>query len=276
MKKIVLSICIMMLFNSCNEQKCDCNTLNTKLQVLSESISTLEKELEGYKNSPAKLYAQAKQYYSNKNKDSLCIMLSSITKYHPESNEYAGIKKMFEQLDKEEKERIVKEEKEKQERIAKEEAEKLKAVNKLKKKYDDVSNITWYYQPYFTHYNNANLLSVYIGKGSNNVWLRLKMSYTGDDWIFFENAYLSYDGNTIEIPFDKYENKETDNSGGAVWEWIDISVSSSLLNYLKTYTQAKEPKMRLSGKYTKTRTLSSKEISGLKDVLLAYDVLTSK
>jgi hypothetical protein len=30
--------------------------------------------------------------------------------------------------------------------------------------------------------------------------------------------------------------------------------------------------MRLSGKYSNTRTLSSKEIRGLKDVLLAYDV----
>ena len=40
------------------------------------------------------------------------------------------------------------------------------------------------------------------------------MSYTGDDWIFFENAYLSYEGNTLEIKFDKYRNKETENKGG--------------------------------------------------------------
>ena len=46
------------------------------------------------------------------------------------------------------------------------------------------------------------------------------MSYTGDDWIFFENAYLSYDGNTREVSFNKYNDKESDNSGGKVWEWI--------------------------------------------------------
>lgn len=31
--------------------------------------------------------------------------------------------------------------------------------------------------------------------------------------------------------------------------------------------------MRLRGKYTKTKTLSTAEINGIKDVLLAYDVL---
>ena len=32
-------------------------------------------------------------------------------------------------------------------------------------------------------------------------------------------------------------------------------------------------KMRLSGKYAKTKTLSVAEINGIRDVLLAYDVL---
>jgi hypothetical protein len=65
-----------------------------------------------------------------------------------------------------------------------------------------------------------------MGQTPSSVWLRLKMSYTGDDWIFFENAYLSYDGITREFPFNKYKDKESDNSGGDVWEWIDLSVSS--------------------------------------------------
>ena len=101
----------------------------------------------------------------------------------------------------------------------------------------------------------------------------MKMSYTGDDWIFFENAYLSYDGNTREINFNKYENKESDNSGGEVWEWIDVSVDSYLHSYLKEMINGKSIKMRLSGKYTRTRNLSVNEIQGIKDVLLAYDVL---
>jgi hypothetical protein len=152
----------------------------------------------------------------------------------------------------------------------------LQAVNKLKKKYDDVSGITWYKTPYFIHYDDENLTSIYIGKKGEKVWLRLKMSYSGEDWIFFEEAYLSYDGNTHQIFFSRYDDKETDNSGGKVWEWIDVSVNDNLLLYLKEMVNGKSVKMRLSGKYTETRYLSSKEIKSIKEVLLAYDVLKNE
>lgn len=118
-------------------------------------------------------------------------------------------------------------------------------------------------------------MSVYIGKDSSKTWLRLLMSYKGEDWIFFEKAYLSYEGNTIQIPFDKYKEKDSDNSGGYVWEWIDVKVDSSLLSFLKDFSNGKSQKMRLSGKYVKTRNLSVKEVKALQDVLLAYDVLVN-
>ena len=98
------------------------------------------------------------------------------------------------------------------------------------------------------------------------------MSYTGENWIFFENAYLSYDGNTKQIYFNKYDDKETDHDS-RVWEWIDVYVDSDLLSFLKEMVNGKSIKMRLSGKYTETRNLSTAEIKGIKDVLLGYDVL---
>ena len=100
------------------------------------------------------------------------------------------------------------------------------------------------------------------------------MSYEGEDWIFFENAFLSYDGNTKTIVFDRYRDKESDNGyGGRVWEWIDVSVSDELLAFIKDMVNGKSLKMRLSGKYTETRVLSYDEKVALKEVLLAYDVL---
>ena len=114
-----------------------------------------------------------------------------------------------------------------------------------------------------------------MGQKDNDVWLCLRMSYYGDDWIFFENAYLSYDGNTKEIIFDKYKDKETD-SDTEVWEWIDVPVLDDLLKFLEEMSKGKVLKMRLSGKYTKTRSLSSKEINAMKDILLAYDVLRNE
>ena len=152
----------------------------------------------------------------------------------------------------------------------------MKAVDVLSKKYDDVNGIMWFSSKQTNHKVWSNMASLYIGKDNSQVWLRLKMSYYGDDWIFFENAYLSYEGNTYAIQFDKYHDKKTENSGGMVWEWIDVNVDSQLLTYLKDFVRGEAPKMRLSGKYTHTRNLSTKEIKSMQEILLAYDVLKSE
>jgi hypothetical protein len=244
---------------------CDCIVLEKEIDSLNKQIISLQSEIEGYKNSPDKLLAQATDLYKQKGNSSyIAEILYSAKKYHPESAELKKIEDI-----------LRKREKEEEEAKAKEEAARLGAVNKLKKKHDDISGITWYSQPYYVHNENTNLFSTYIGKRGNSVWLRLKMSYCGYDWIFFENAYLSYDdGYSLSIDFNKYENKDTEvGSGGLVWEWIDVAVSDNLLFYLRGLADGKEPKMRLSGKYTKTRNLSKNEIKGLKDILMAYDVL---
>ena len=115
-----------------------------------------------------------------------------------------------------------------------------------------------------------------MGNNGSSVWLRLMMSYTGDDWIFFEHAYLSYDGITREFPFNKYQDKKSDNSGGSVWEWIDLGVSNDDLVFLKEMVNGKSVKMQLSGKYTKTRKVSTNEIKAIKEMIMAYEVLQSE
>ena len=89
-------------------------------------------------------------------------------------------------------------------------------------------------------------------------WLRLIMSYYGDNWIFFDSAYLSYDGNTWEISFNEYEDKKSDNDSSC-WEWIDVGVDEYLLAYLKEMVNGKTLKMRLRGKYQKDKVLSTAE-----------------
>ena len=271
MKKVIYLLVLTLVLASCVSQSehdkvvKEYNKVLKEKEQLSKELSQAKKDLEGYKMSPRKLCANIEQLLKDKNVSKLKEIEDKLSKYHPESAELKKVKQYRTQAEKQ---------------IAQEQAaaekKRLQAVNKLKKEYDDVSGITWYYNPYFTHYQNTNLTSIYMGKKDSKIWLRLKMSYKGDDWIFFENACLSYDGNTREISFNKYENKDSDNSGGAVWEWIDVSVDSYLLSYLREMINGKSVKMRLSGKYTKTRNLSVNEIQGIKDVLLAYDVLKAE
>ncbi len=245
-------------------------TLQKENESLKGKIELLQDELVKYQTSPDALMSKAKESYLAKDRKALDNVLTQLKRYHPGSTEANKTAGLLKELDTElEKARAAAEAK-----AAAEKAKRLQSVKKLKSNYDDVSGVTWYYNPYFTHYNNSNHVSIYMGKReSGKPWLRLVMSYYGDNWIFFENAYLSYDGNTMEIPFNRYDNKKTDNSGGYVWEWIDVSVDNNSLSFLKQLVEGKTAKMRLSGKYTHTKTLSTSEINGIKDVLLAYDVL---
>ena len=260
---IALAIAVSMTI-SCQDKKTENENiaLRSKIDSLQNEVKQLHMELEGYKFSPKKLCADSEQLFQNNDESKLKEILGKLRQYHPEASEVKIIEGYLKTIA----DNRAKEE----ERIR---AERMKAVDVLGKQYDDVNGITWYRSKVTTHKVWSNMASLYIGKDKSSVWLRLKMSYYGDDWIFFDNAYLSYEGNTQTILFDKYSDKETENSGGMVWEWIDVNVDSNLLSYLRRFVNGKNPKMRLSGKYTHTRNLSAKEIKSMQEVLLAYDVL---
>ena len=241
------------------QEKTKIITENTQLQKSTDSIA---KELFNYQMSPIKLQHKADVALDNEDEETIKEVIALLEKYHPESNQYTEVKNYLDTLFQRKQAELNK---------------KLRAVKRLKKEYDDVSNVTWYYNPYFTHFNNRFLTSIYIGKQNNYVWLRLKMSFCGETFLSINEAYLSYDGNTQRIYFDTYKDRKTDCdllSRNPWWEWFDVPVSEDLLEYLRGCANAKSVKMRFVGdKYARTRTLSTNEMKALKDVLLAYDVL---
>ncbi|MBS5539914.1 MAG: hypothetical protein KHX52_06055 [Phocaeicola plebeius] len=264
--KYLILITCSTIISSCNngEMERKIQSLTSEVTQLRDSLNKVMPELEGYRNSPEKLCSNIDELYKAGDIYELKSIKDKLEKYHPESKEYTMVKDL-----------VSKYEKEQQEKADAVKKERLQAVNKLRKKYDDINHITWYENPYFRHYTNTNYTSIYIGQDESSIWLRLMMSYEGEDWIFFESAYLSYDGNTFNIPFDKYRDKKTENDT-RVWEWIDVRVNDDLLAFLRKMVNGKSVKMRLSGKYTNTRKLTNTEIKAIKDVLLAYDVLEAE
>lgn len=260
--KQLLILCSAFLLTACGPSQKKYDALLAQNQKYEEEIANLKTIIENYENTPDRLYSSVPELIRNKDIDGLTSLCEKLKKYHPSSEEYKKaeyyLRTLVDERDSE---------------IKQEKSKRMQAVNKLVKQFDDISGITWYYNPYFTHYNNTNLMSIYIGQKGTDVWLRLKMSYEGDNWIFFENAYLSFDGYTKTILFNEFDEKETDNGSGRVWEWIDVSVDEELLTYLKQMSNGSSLKMRLSGKYTHTRILTEVEKEGLQDVLLAYDVI---
>lgn len=240
----------------------------------------LQAELNEFKEGPQKLLANIKINYEASQYVAAKVFFDQLKDKYPDSQEYSDAKLIYDEIIEIEKIEEEKQQAERLKKIAEQEAleaEKLKSLNKLRKKFDDVSGITWYRNPYFTHYTNSNGVSIYIGKhNEGQPWVRLMMSYSDSDWLFFERAFLSYEGNTIEIEFDRYRNKETDHNGGKIWEWIDVTADDSIIKYLWEFSNSKEPKVRYTGKYTKTRNLSFNEKQGIKDVLMGYMALTGK
>jgi len=264
MKKLLLLLLLVpMVFASL--VGCVSKQQETKLL---EKISELETQLDECQNGADKLHAKMKLNFSKKEYQLCKEVYLEMEKRHPDSEFFNEVKSLYDI--------ILKEEKAKEEieilAAKKEKQAKLKALKKLVKRKDDVSGITWYKQPYFTHYTNTNLTSIYMGDNGSSRWLRLMMSYEGDSWIFFDRAFLSYDGNTKEIIFNEYNDKSTDNDSD-VWEWIDLTVNKDVESFLREFAKSKNAKMRLSGKYTKTRKLKWRERQGIIDVLNGYDAL---
>lgn len=256
----ILGLSVIML--SCSDEK--------KLSQLQSKIDSLENELDDCKNGEDRLIGEIRNYYNSKNYKEASATYTRLFNKHPGSQYINEAKDIFEKSNKEIK--LIQEASEKK-KIAEQERKKL-SLTKLKKRYDDIDDITWYKQNYFTHYTNSNKTSLEMGhrKGSAP-WLVLMMSYNGEDWIFFDNAYLSYDGNTKEIYFDDYRDKKSENDGGEVWEWIKVGVDENMINWLKDFASSPKAKMRLTGKYEKTRNLTSQERQGMLDIIAGYEYL---
>lgn len=251
---------IVLLFSNCSNDK--------KEAELKNKISQLESELDECKNGEDKLYNNLKSSFDKKDFNQTYSNYTVLINKYPNSKYLLKAKEMFEVANIEIKNSQILEAKNK----AKLEEEKRSSLKKLKLEYDDVNGVSWYKQKYFTHYTNDNKTSIYLGKEKGaQPFLRLQMSYTGESWIFFEEAYLSYDGNTKQIYFDDYKEKKSDNDGGEVWEWIDVQINDSDVEWLRNFAESKNAKMRLSGKYTKTRNLTPQERQGIIDVINGYE-----
>ena len=148
-----------------------------------------------------------------------------------------------------------------------------RSFTQLRKEEDKFDHSIWYRNSLFTHDANSNHLSLYIGQKDNTIWLRLLVSYYGSDWIFFDKAQLLIGNLTCTIPFDKYKDKETDNSGGMVWEWIDVPVDEPLITGISILGTADKATLRLSGKYNHERDITPVEKKAFQQVLDGYEYL---
>ena len=269
MNKITLiSIITTLILGSCGIPQEDFDKLQTE-------NNELKQQLEECQFGAGKLLSQATAFFENKEFDKCKDEVNILLEKHSGSSEAKTGKELIEKADIEIEKLAEAKKKEKAEKERKEKQRLANATKKMRKSYDDMKGITWYYDKTSPKYVNSrtNIYS-YIGKKENSKpFLRFVIQYVADDWLFIEKYIIKVDGKTYTITEDKYGEIETDNGGG-IWEWLDRSADSDEFEIMKAIANGKQVKIRFSGKkYHKDRTVTSKEKIAMKNIIDAYEAL---
>lgn len=144
-----------------------------------------------------------------------------------------------------------------------------KALKTFRKIEDEFEGNTFYYDKRTPKYTNRNFIYPYIGKNGDHYWLRLRLQYASENWLFIKKGTLLIDGEKYTIT----GNWEKDHNSG-IWEWLDIEVKANQLRILNKIANSKSTKVRYEGtKYHDDRTITSKEKSIIRKTLEIYDSL---
>lgn len=249
-----------------------CNSVSSEEhQRVLEYNEILKKEIELLKYDPGKMLKEAKLNISSKKENEAIKVLENLLDKYSISEEAKEAQTILDKLTK--KKRYLAELKEKEHK------NKInKAVRSLRKKVDDMSSNTWYQDKSSPIYLNRSGFFVYMGTIENSSpWLRLKIQYFADDWLFIEKYIIKADDQIFTITEKEYNEIQTDNGDGNIWEWLDRKVSSQELIMLKKVSESKNAKIRFEGKqYRKDKIITSKQKKAIKNMLDAYEALGGK
>lgn len=149
--------------------------------------------------------------------------------------------------------------------------------------HDQVTGIDWYYPKAYPYYTNSNMWGVdirtfvlpYMGQDKDgHIWLRLVCHYYGDDWIFFDHAIFSIDGENQVKQFSRSELSR-DHDGGYVWETADIAAESSEQELMRDVINSSQTIVRFEGDHIYDLTVSDSDKAAMLEILTCFEALTT-
>lgn len=163
-------------------------------------------------------------------------------------------------------------------REANDEAEK-KANEKLfkkistsfNKKVNKVEDIKFYTHKSFSNSYRTSIspyIAASLDASSDSHLLRFMFMYYGSDWLFVKKLEVKCGGQRFTIPFE-YSEVKRDNSGGDVWEWVDMPATSEQMGLLRCVADTQnEVFYNIEGNdYRKEVTMSKKQQEAIKETL---------
>ncbi|OBX22195.1 MULTISPECIES: nucleoporin Nup88 family protein [Bizionia] len=264
-------ILLITILNSCGIPQSEVDKLNSE-------IETLKKEIDECKNGADKLFGRANLYFEQKDFSKSKSELNNLIQKYPVSTEAEKGKKLLTKIDSEIEKLAELKKKEEIARKKEEEKRLASATKNMRKKYDDMNEITWYRDKSSPQYNDYNGFFGYFGKSNTgSPFLRLRIQYAADDWLFIERYVIKVDGITYEIAEEKYGEIETDNGSGGIWEWLDRAVTKKEMEIMNAVSNGKDVKIRFIGKqYYKDKTINSSQKQALRNVIDAFEAMGGK
>jgi len=167
-----------------------------------------------------------------------------------------------------------------QRKTAEEEDEKRASIKHLRKDYDAILGITWYYHESSPRYRNQrSAIYLYFGVWDGRATPgppRFTIEYVSSDWLFVENYTIKADDKSFSLHPGGGEI-ETDSGIRAdgevgIWEWLDAPVKD--FNMIRAIANSAKVVLRYSGKqYYHDRTIPASEKKAMQQVLLAWESL---
>ncbi len=134
---------------------------------------------------------------------------------------------------------------------------------------DDVRDLTWYTPSSAPKYvNDRCAIYPYLSKtDSGTVSLRLKVVYTGDNWLFLSRVIFDIDGQNNLLSYAQGDYYR-DNAWGDVWEVIDKEANETDKNLLRSVANSEKTIIRFQGSlYHYDMTVSQAEKKAIQDTL---------
>jgi flagellar biosynthesis GTPase FlhF len=171
-------------------------------------------------------------------------------------------------------------EKERQ-RIAREREKAIEeSTRNLVKSRDEMEEIDWY-EDQSTHEKiytpRSKHIYAYIGKKNDKVWLRFKMVYAAEEWLFVKSVSFKVDGENFKLTYGFLDDWERNNSSYSIWEWKDVLVDENIWNLINKIAKSEKAMMRYEGQqYYSDRDISTTEKVALRNILSAYQSMGGK
>ena len=155
-------------------------------------------------------------------------------------------------------------------------------LDKMVVEEDFVRNLSFYYHSQWPRgkeywYADERCFALpYLGKQGNDVWLRFVCNYTKKDWVFFKKITFACDDARFYKTFSYYDVVR-DNSGGRVWEYIDMDVNATEIKILEAIASSEKTIIRFEGdNYYYDFTVTSKDKEAIRFTLDVYYLLGGK